>query len=274
MISDGPNEFLRFEYDPLGRRVVKTLVQGGQTRYAYDGEDVLYEQVSSGNALYLHGPGVDEPLAREDATGRRTYYHADALGSIVKRTDAEGVVIGTQTYDTFGNGSGLPNGYGFTGRETDAESGLNYYRARYYDPALGRFNAEDPLPVELRSSKELNGYVYARNSSPNRTDLYGLESGTAYRMDWCIDNPVCEPDYAKKQCLLSGGRWTTNAAEFYGGDVKSCSEACAGKWETIVICGAVGTAFSEGGPWAGFGAYCGCTAGACLTHCTSEQCFK
>jgi RHS repeat-associated protein len=60
--------------------------------------------------------------------------------------------------------------YGFTGREHDREAGLIYYRARWYDPQMGRFISEDP--VEFRGG--INWYAYVRNSPVRLRDPLGL----------------------------------------------------------------------------------------------------
>ncbi len=110
-------EQARFAYDPNGRRVEK-VAGGVTTSYLYDGAEVLRE-VTSGAALkFVHGRGVDEPLAREDGSGTLTYFHADGLGSIVKRTSQVGAVVHEYRYDAWGNietGASEP-GYSFTGR--------------------------------------------------------------------------------------------------------------------------------------------------------------
>jgi RHS repeat-associated protein len=176
-VSENGTELVTFEYDPLGRRVVKTVLAGagplGGTRFAYDGEDILFEQGPSGNFTYLHGPGIDEPLARETAAGVRTYYHADGLGSVVKRTDAVGNVIGTQAYGSFGTGTNVPNGYAYTGREWDEEVGQYHYRSRSYLPETARFLSEDPL----RHLVGPNFYTYVENNPTSKVDPMGLESG-------------------------------------------------------------------------------------------------
>ena len=166
-------EVARFAYDPLGRRVEK--VAGGVTYgYLYDGQDILKETRSDGTVYtYVHGPGIDEPLARVDQTGSVAYYHADGLGSIVATTDAAGNVTSRRQYDAWGNlevGADQP-GYAFTGREWDPETGLYYYRARYYDPKIGRFISEDPIGFE----GGVNFYGYVRGNPVNYFDPTGLD---------------------------------------------------------------------------------------------------
>jgi RHS repeat-associated protein len=51
--------------------------------------------------------------------------------------------------------------YGGTGREWDSETGLYYYRARYYDPKIGRFISKDPIGF---AGGGVNLYRYLRNS--------------------------------------------------------------------------------------------------------------
>jgi len=79
------------------------------------------------------------------------YYHTDALGSTLALTNETGAVQTTYAYEPFGNTTmdgASTNPFQYTGRENDA-AGLNYYRARYYSPALQRFISEDPLHSPL-----------------------------------------------------------------------------------------------------------------------------
>ena len=66
------------------------------------------------------------------------------------------------------------SGYAFTGREWDAETGLNYYRARYYDPQAGRFISTDPIGL----SGGINLYAYVGDDPVNATDPLGLSPQT------------------------------------------------------------------------------------------------
>jgi RHS repeat-associated protein len=100
---------------------------------------------------------------------------ADRLGSIETLTDGEGVVVDKRTYDSFGRVLSETNPsvsfrYGYTGRELDLESGLNYYRARYYDPNVGRFISVDPMGF---GAGDTNLYRYVGNSATNATDPTG-----------------------------------------------------------------------------------------------------
>jgi RHS repeat-associated protein len=172
-----------FKYDPLGRRIEK-ISPSAASIFAYDGDNLIEETNSSGGvvARYEDTQNIDEPLAmlRSSAT---SYYNADGLGSVTSLTNSSGAAAETYTYDSFGKvmaSSGtLVNPFQYTGREMDPETGLYYYRARYYDPAAGRFIGEDPLGIE----GGINSYRYVSNGPANSTDPLGL----------------CPPD-PKKKC--------------------------------------------------------------------------
>jgi RHS repeat-associated protein len=144
-----PTSTVSYIYDGLGRRVAKNI-NGVITKYIYDQEDILLESDDNDNILarYTHGPGIDEPISM-NRDGQSYYYVADGLRSIVKLVDTVGTVVNNYVYDSFGNmvekTEGVTNPYTYTAREFDAESGLYYYRARYYNAKIGRFLSEDPV---------------------------------------------------------------------------------------------------------------------------------
>lgn len=168
-----------YDYDALGRRVRKN-VNGAVTLFWYLDEDVVLETDAAGNeqARYTHGPGIDSPL-KITRGGSMCYYHEDALGSIVLMTDNDKKSKKTYSYDAFGNVYGqtgtITDFYQYTGREWDSESGLYYYRARHYDPKVGRFLQVDPLPPRWQ---EMNPYVYVANNPVYWVDPYGLYNTT------------------------------------------------------------------------------------------------
>jgi RHS repeat-associated protein len=103
----------------------------------------------------------------------------DHLGSTNALTDATGTVISSASYDSFGNASGnLATRYGYTGREKDADTGLTYYRARWYSSELGRFINEDPIGL----AGGINQFSYVKNNSVNATDSLGLDADSDQRL--------------------------------------------------------------------------------------------
>jgi RHS repeat-associated protein len=162
-----------FKYDPFGRRIQKSS-SNGTTTFLYDGTDIIEEVDANGNqlALFTEGPGVDQPLALTQA-GVTSYYESDGLGSITSLTNSTGGITDTYSYDSFGNlhstTGATASPYHFTGRELDVETGLYYYRARYYDAVTGRFLNEDSAGFD----GDANFYRYTGNSPVNEIDASG-----------------------------------------------------------------------------------------------------
>src|SRR5207302_5743048 len=97
--------------------------------------------------------------------------------------DQNGVVSDTISYDAYGNitnesNSSFGDRYKWTGHEFDNETGLQYTRARYYDPKAGRWTGLDPIQF---IAGDANLYRYSFNSPTNRTDPSGLDS---FWEDW------------------------------------------------------------------------------------------
>ncbi len=164
-----------FRYDPFGRRIQKAGPLG-TTNYLYDGANILEEVDNSGSVLarYTDGKIIDEPLS-ELRSGATSYYEQDGLGSITSLSGSSGTIATTYTYDAFGNLSvstgSVANYYRYTGREFDTETGLYYYRARYYDPSVGRFLCEDPIAFVAG----INFYPYVHNDPVSYIDPSGLQ---------------------------------------------------------------------------------------------------
>jgi len=169
-----------YAYDHEGRRIAKT-VSATQTNYLYNGPDIHgeYSAAYATQAIYVHGPNMDDPLIRltgttNDPNATASYYHQDGLGSIVGLTNNVGTTLGTQRFDAWGNKVASPvtvPSYGYTGREPDA-TGLVQYRARYYDPSIGRFISKDPAGMP----DGVNRYAYVANSPTNYVDPTGLRA--------------------------------------------------------------------------------------------------
>ena len=108
------------------------------------------------------------------------FYHSDGLGSTRVLTNALGVVGGTYTYDAYGNliavAGGSSNAYLFAGEQRDSETELDYLRARYYDPLVGRFVSADAYEGTLDDPMSLHDYQYAHANPVVFTDPSGYFS--------------------------------------------------------------------------------------------------
>jgi RHS repeat-associated protein len=188
-----------FSDDPFGRRILRTA-QNKTRVYAYDGDNIVEELKETGSPAirYTQGLGIDEPLATT-ASGVASYYHADGSGSITSLTNASGIVVNAYEYDSFGRltsrNETVSNTIGYTAREDDGQTGLYYYRARYYDPSTGRFLSEDPVQF----GAGVNFFSYVFSNPVNLTDPTGLFSkGWHYKTTYDLakatfgNRPGCE----------------------------------------------------------------------------------
>jgi RHS repeat-associated protein len=169
---------VRFGYDVLNHRITK-VVNGVITHMVYNQDNVWADFDESGAvvARYLTGAKSDELLARYRPGQGTAWYLTDRLGTVRDIANTLGVVINHINYDSFGNviaqtNPSVADRFLFTGREFDAETGLYYYRARYYDANLGRFISQDLLGF---GTADVNLYRYVSNSPLNATDPTGQQ---------------------------------------------------------------------------------------------------
>jgi RHS repeat-associated protein len=173
-----------YTYDVYNQRIAKTVDMDGAgvgvaktERYVYGGDqniDLIFDESGNVSHRYLFGAGVDQ-IEADESGGSVLWALTDHLGSVRDVVDNSGVVQNHVIYDAFGGVTSQSNSsvvfrYGYTARELDAESGLQYNRARYLDSFNGRFISEDPISF---AGGDANLYRYVGNSSLNLTDPTG-----------------------------------------------------------------------------------------------------
>jgi RHS repeat-associated protein len=164
---------ISYSYDGDGLRVEKN-VAGLPTRFVWNQVEATPELLQEGDTAYVYGP---EGEAIEQITaGIPTYLHQDQQGSTRLLTDAAGSIVGRYTYGAWGavsshSGTASTN-LQFDGQYTDAETGFQYLRARYYDPSTGQFLSRDPLFEMTRTP-----FSFGLNDPIDLMDPTGL---------WCI----------------------------------------------------------------------------------------
>ncbi|WP_276570661.1 polymorphic toxin-type HINT domain-containing protein, partial [Paenibacillus alvei] len=169
--EDGKAVSYRYNGDNL---MVERTEGGVTTRYYYDDRaKIVAEGKVEGNgsititASYVHDSN-GKLLARQVPGQGMQYYVSNGHGDIIEIRDTQGNVLNRYTYDIWGNPlvqeEQVPNIFRYSGEYWDATTNLQYLRARWYDPSLGRFINEDTYEGELRTPLTLNLYTYVYNN--------------------------------------------------------------------------------------------------------------
>jgi len=173
-VRDDGNLLFEYLYDSQGRRVKShNHSTGVTTTYIYAGINVIHEATSSESTDYLYANGMR--IAKKTGATVK-YFHSDHLGSTRLVTDSSGQPTFESDYKPFGeeaNATGIEK-YTFTGQYSEADIGLYYFGARWYDASLGRFISEDPIKGSMISSQSQNPYVYCMNNPLRFIDPSGM----------------------------------------------------------------------------------------------------
>ena len=146
----------------------------GQTNFLRDLDGTLLDTFNGGSAqaqeLWILGKHFGTVFPANNGTQVQNFSVTNWLGSEAARTDpATGLAssaylsqpYGDQQLTMFGSDT---NDIHFTGKERDAESGLDYFGARYFGSNMGRFMSPDSYGGRLADPQSLNKYAYARNN--------------------------------------------------------------------------------------------------------------
>jgi RHS repeat-associated protein len=288
--SDGNNHATGLPYDAAGNltaynssaytydagNMMKTV---GSTTYWYDADGQRFQKWlnGAGSKTYWYGAGgetLDEGDAAGNLTseyvyfgGKRTaridlpantvhYYLSDHLNSTSQVVSSSGVIEEESDYSPFGTevvvtGPGA-NHYKFTGKERDAESGLDYFGARHYSNGLGRFTTPDwsavPVPVpyaDLGDPQSLNQYSYVRNIptvkvDPDGHDTNGLDhkvEGFDQRMDQVDAFVIRALNHPAVQAILDLATFGAGGSAVEGGIARGVEQGAARGVEKGVAAG-------------------------------------
>ena len=142
------------------------------------------------NANYQFNPEQQKVIGREafaesdDDNNTQTWYHTDALGSVLATSKRTQTIAARYDYDAWGNEINntdtSDNPIGYTGHQMDRDIGLIYANARYLDPDTGRFLSFDPFEGYDDKPVSLNKYLYAYQNPTRYVDPDGQEATPYY----------------------------------------------------------------------------------------------
>ncbi len=205
-------------YNQDGQRIMKKEGSADPVFYVLDGSLPLavFTINSSGSAVdwEFNITSGERTIGRKDKAGNTRFYYADLLGSTRVVVDQNNAIKESVDYDPMGlrlqgrtTGSGTTR-IGFTGKERDAVSQLDYFGARFYMPALGRWGSPDPL---AEKHPDWNPYNYVLGNPNSLIDPDGLQvSGTRAVADVAIGVTPVVSTVHDGTVLLTGYNVATN----------------------------------------------------------------
>jgi RHS repeat-associated protein len=268
----GTNTVAIYSYDGANRRIIKGIYVSGtfdHNEHAYFNESWQVAEVRkevsgtiSSNPLeqYIWHPFYVDALIRRDydvATSGSPvgyYYTFDANYNVTASTTSSGVPTERYYYSPYGSlifldggftllatqQSQIGNSVAYMGRQNDAESGLDQFRARIYHPQLGQFTKRDPIGY----TADLHLYLAFRNRPIDLTDPSGngptCPGGGKKEKPPCKSRPsTCKVQSIKKGDLDKDGKTCKGYIEEHGtvaaGNLTQVCIQCKGDCGTVCV---------------------------------------
>ncbi|MCK4324525.1 MAG: RHS repeat-associated core domain-containing protein [Armatimonadetes bacterium] len=252
-------------------------------KFIWDNQDVLLETDDGGTTqvAYTVSPAFYGEVLAQRKDNASHFYHFDGIGSTTELTDANEAETDSFRYKAFGealstSGTTHPP-FQYVGklgyfRHPDTEINMDYVRARWYRPRIGRFMSPDPL-LTLGSP-----YPYATNNPAALVDVTGMQPlgiGGVIAFPECLNNPNLASSIGSSECADQ-----LAIVRHYENEVLSWAEALPGEQDAAAVTGhctgltmtmraACAINCLPPGPMAGYGPYetfvkycigCNCTS--------------
>ena len=213
----------------------------------------IYEEKNGKKLFHVYAGGDQvctfesgSPLAGGTDTNKvGCYYHQDQLTSSSVLSDSAGNQTEVNAYYPFGRTqtaspqAGFQVSRRFTGQILDAETGLYYYNARYYDPELGRFIQADTEISDLGNPQSYNRYSYVGNNPLKYTDPSGhswIPWWEEVKGEWALNDMVrAHTEYANYHQYMSQGQKVPTASSLSA--VAAAGNATAGVADAYLTTG-------------------------------------
>ncbi|HEX9061530.1 MAG TPA: RHS repeat-associated core domain-containing protein, partial [Clostridia bacterium] len=195
-----------YKYNGDGLRASKTI--GTDTvSHVWDGDQIVVE-LKNGTVSGRFIRGIN--LIYSDMGGNVRYYFYNGHGDVTRLADGTGKIVKSYDYDEFGNEKGIEPGdvnpFRYCGEYFDKETGTIYLRARYYNPANGRFVSEDSVRGKDNDPLSLNLYTYCGNDPIDMFDPSGHQTVSSYAPEEYSDRVLYNERTAENPYIPSNVR--------------------------------------------------------------------
>ncbi len=190
-----------YTYNPNGLRRSKHVLLTLEQRFICSGDSMVYEcelLYPANGTVYVYGINL---ISARNSSGTDIFYLYNAHGDVVQLVNSSGTVVKEYSYDAFGVeydiDSDDDNPFRYCAEYFDWETGTIYLRARYYNPANGRFTQQDGWGFgNIHDPLSLNLYIYCRHNPIRYYDPSGHYVSSYGEICSDIDEMTQDPDWA------------------------------------------------------------------------------